>query len=60
MMNAYKHCKGGERGIEGWIKGTFQGLANDNKKDIGTHLEKFPILSRFFNRPVFKKILKKI
>ena len=60
MMNAYKQCKGGERGIEGWIKGTFHGFSYDNKIDLGINFEKFPILSKFLDRPVFKKILKKI
>jgi hypothetical protein len=53
MKNAYQNCGDKEWG---WITGTFQGLNEGRGKNLPNILERFPLLAKLLERPIFRSI----
>jgi hypothetical protein len=57
MKSAYEYC--GDKQW-GWITGTFQGLNHNRGRNNHKIIEKFPILTKLLENPIFRNILLRI
>lgn len=59
LKAAYERCGGDGDKETGWITGTFEGMTDGRGKNKPNILERFPLLAKLLERPIFQRILKK-